>query len=573
MPRYNAGAQRTRLGADGRPERGIGSHHRLGSLRLGFLITGPTNLKRLAATFVLLLVGPACTLIDEDPTYQQRLSCNVPRILLERQARGYVPAHSGEVLLIERLPNQFGTRHSTPHPYTQEVPLFLYGPGFIRGGVTEDRPVTLADIAPTYAELLDFDEFPTREGRPLTESLLPPDERNGVPRLIVTVVWDGGGDNVLDYWQGAWPHLRALSRRGTMYSQATVGSSPSITPAVHATIGTGAFPASHGVPEITIRVDGTIKDSWAKTSPRNLEIPTLADLWDAAQDNEAEVAVMARDGWQVGMMGHGAYLEGGDFDIAALDNVHGVDFRTRDKFYSMPSYLQDTRGLGEAITKVDRDDGSVDETWLGHKILDYVPEVRSTSAWPRYQTERIVGLLTKEGFGADDIADLFFTNYKSLDLAHHAWNMVEPEVQENLRAQDAQLAVLVRNLDRLVGGDNYVLALTADHGITPSPSVTGGWSIDTDEINRDIDEAFGVEPDNGSLVENNRGYQLFLDKETMEANDVTATSVAGFLGDYRVSDNFTGEPPASFKGDEDQRLFLSALTPSGLRRSLARSRD
>ncbi len=530
-------------------------------------------MKRLGAILIVLLVGTACSLFDEEPIFQQRLSCDVPRSLLQRQWRGYVPGRSGEVLLIERLPNQFGTRHSTPHPYTQDVPLFLYGPEFIRGGVTEDRLVTLADLAPTYAELLDFNEFPLRDGRPLLESLLPAADRKGVPRLIVTVVWDGGGNNVLDYWPKAWPHLRALMRQGTLYARATVGSSPSITPAVHATIGTGAFPSSHGVPEIMMRVDGTIKDSWAKTSPRNLELPTLADMWDAAQDNKAKLAVLARAGWQVGMMGHGAYLEGGDFDIAVLDDVDGVGFRTRDKFYSLPTYLQDTRGLGEAITETDRTDGSVDATWLGHKILDYVPEVRATSAWPRYQTERIVGLLTKEEFGTDEVADLFFTNYKSLDLAHHAWNMVEPEVQENLRAQDEELVVLIRNLDRLVGRNNYVLALTADHGITPSVSVTGGWSINTDEIDRDIDEAFGIDPDDGSLVEDNRSYQLFLDKETMEANDVTATSVAGFLGDYRISDNMTGEPPASFEGDEDQRLFLSALTPDGLERSLACSRE
>jgi Type I phosphodiesterase / nucleotide pyrophosphatase len=530
-------------------------------------------LKRLAAILVLLIAGTGCSLFEDEPTYQQTLSCDVSRILLERQMRGYVPERSGEVLLIERLPNQFGTRHSTPHAYTQEVPLFLYGPGYIRGGVAEGRPVTLADIAPTYAELLNFKEFPQRDGRLLSESLLPANERNGVPRLIVTLVWDGGGDNVLDYWQGAWPHLRALTRRGTMYTEATVGSSPSITPAVHATIGTGAFPATHGVPEIRIRLDGTIKDSWAKTSPRNLEIPTFADMWDVAQDNEAHVAVMARDGWQVGMMGHGAYLKGGDFDIAAIDNVHDVDFRTRDKFYSMPSYLQEARGLQKEITKVDRADGSVDKKWNGHKILDYVPEVRSTSAWPPYQTERIMGLLTKEGFGADEVTDLFFTNYKSLDLAHHAWNMVEPEVQDNLRAQDKELAVLVRSLDSLVGPNNYVLALTADHGITPSPSVTGGWSIDTDEIDRDIDEAFGVEPGSASLVEDNRGYQLFLDKEVMAAHDVTATSIAGFMGDYRVEDNFTGDPPATFKGDEDQKLFLSSLTPSGLKKSLACSAE
>ncbi len=528
---------------------------------------------RLRAGLGLLLLLPACVSSNDSTRFEQSLSCDVPHVLLLRQWRGYVPGRSGDVLLIERQPHHFGTRHSTPYAYTQDVPLLLYGPGFIRAGVEMPRPVTVADLAPTFAELLRFEQWPERDGRVLGEALLPEAERNGTPRLVVTVVWDGGGDNVLEYWPRAWPHLRRLQRAGASYERATLGSSPSITPAVHATIGTGAWPLHHGISEIKLRTNGRLGDSWASTSPENLLLSTLSDLWDRARSNEPRIGILARDGWHVGMMGHGAFLGGGDRDIAALDDLDGVSFRTNRRFYSLPPYLLRETGLRAAIRSVDRADGKVDGTWLGNEVLDLVPEVRSTSAWPIYQTKRIVEILEKQGFGGDGVSDLFFTNFKSTDLAGHAWNMVTTEVEATLRAQDRELAVLVRELNRLVGRRNYVLALTADHGMTPTSAVSGGWSIDPSEVSRDIDRAFGLEPGERSLVALNRGYQIFLDQRALAANGVDPAEVAGFLADYRLRDNAPqGEERGDYAGDTSERMFLSALTPTGLRASLGCSR-
>src|SRR3712207_7781090 len=96
---------------------------------------------------------------------------------------------SGEVLAIERLPHQWGSRHSTPYPYTQDVPLVLYGPGLIEPGEYDATDVTVADLAPTFAALLDYDDFPDRDGRSLDEALAPAASRD-VPRLIFTMVWE-----------------------------------------------------------------------------------------------------------------------------------------------------------------------------------------------------------------------------------------------------------------------------------------------------------------------------------------------------------------------------------------------
>ena len=44
--------------------------------------------------------------------------------------------------------------------------------------------------------------LPEREGRVLHDAL---GETESAPRLVVTIMWDGGGRNVLERWPTAWP--------------------------------------------------------------------------------------------------------------------------------------------------------------------------------------------------------------------------------------------------------------------------------------------------------------------------------------------------------------------------------
>ena len=509
---------------------------------------------------------------DEGPSAKEKLvrACDVDRAILQRMWNGYVPNRSGDVLAVEHAPNQYSTRHSSPYPYHQDVPLVLYGPGFIRSGTTSDRAVTVADLAPTYAKLLGFDDFPKRDGRVLQEALKPERKRNGVPKLIFTLVWDGGGDNVLEQWPDDWPELKTLLGESTQFTNATVGSTPSITPSVHATIGTGAFPHTHGITDTRMRVRGKMADPWEESSPERLRAKTLADLWDAANGNVPLVGMMARDAWHLGMVGHGAYLPEGDYDIAVLDELGGIEFRTNESYYSLPDYLLGLEGLDEAVAEIDQRDGESDSEWLGNPILSYDAQVRFTPAWSIFQTEKMVEMLETEGFGADDVADLFYVNYKPIDLAGHFWNMVDPEVQENLRETDAQLPAIIEALDRIVGEDEYVLALTADHGMTPYAHVSGGWDIETRDMSADIETRFDSVTPGKPLILSNRGYQIMLDPKELKRNGVDAAEIAAYVRDYRISDNVTdtNKVLSRFEGRTNERLFLTALTPDALEEAL-----
>ena len=332
---------------------------------------------------------PARVSKDIENTNWFRAACSLPKSQLRRIERGYIPGRSPDLMYVPDPRNYFnGFAHSGPWEHVQEVPLVLYGPGHIRasGSVDADREVTVADITPTLAELLGTD-IPRVDGNVLTEALEP--TRPEPPRLIVVVVWDGAGTNVLERWPDAWPELARLVQNGISYEGATVGSSPSVTPPIHATIGTGVFPNEHGIVDIPQRTGDKVEDSWEGTSPKNLTAPSLADVYDLATDNEAVMGMFAERAWQLGMIGRGSAQDGGDRDIAILtDPETDGGLITNEDLYELPE-LEDPALFERERQEVDLEDGMLDDSWMGHEILDDPADLPWTPVWTGYQTEII----------------------------------------------------------------------------------------------------------------------------------------------------------------------------------------
>lgn len=464
--------------------------------------------------------------------------------------------------MIAAEPHVVGTfqfpNHSGPWPHLQKVPLVLYGPGFVRTrGRVAARDATLADIAPTMAELIGVSWPKDRPGRVLTEALLPREQRL-TPRLVVVVVWDGGGTNVLNQWPDAWPQLKAMMDGGTSIENANVGSSPSVTPAIHTTIGTGAFPDQHGIVDIPQLNGDIVEDSFLGASPHNLELATMADLFDAERSNEPNIGMLAEREWHLGMMGHGAFLDGGDNDIALLVDTETGDFETATDWYSMPPYVNDVAGFEEDRLVVDASDGRIDSKWLGKDLLGTKEKGLRFPHWSLYQTRVMKMLLREEGFGADDVPDIFFTNYKQIDIAGHRWNMVSREVGESVRYADESLEDLVEFLDTEVGSEQWAMIVTADHGQARLPLSTSGWGIDPQELRDDIAGEMGI--DAGDLFVRHRPTGLWLTQAALDRPGLLSR-VSDFIVDYRIGDNVTEdqEIPKKYEQRFDERLFAAAF--------------
>jgi hypothetical protein len=493
----------------------------------------------------------------------EEAACAMPHRELVRVWRGTDPNRSGQIAIVPQEPNFLGSNfpHSGPWDYLQDVPLLWYGPGVIPAVGAVSRPVTIADIAPTQGALLGF-PFAAPDGRVLPEVGVP----ETPPPLIVTLVWDAGGTSVLEAFPDDWPVLRSLIPGGVWFDHASVGSSPSITPATHATIGTGAFPMHTGQTDAEFRLGSDLVRAGA-LGPVLLMAPTLGDVYDVAMGNEPLVGALASVTWHLNMASHGALWGGGDQDIAVLrvpaaagnEGAEGDTWNVQGKnqpFYRFPEYVNDLPPLSSYVDEVDQADGALDGRWRDNSIEQY-EEGWATPARIPYQGRMVEEVIAREGFGDDDVPDLLFVNFKAIDHVSHIWSVNSPEMQDTLRRQDEDLGRFLDFLDEEVGVGRWVLVLTADHGAQFDPAVSGAFQVTPGQLEEDLNAAFPSSSDQ-SVFQAVRTSQIYLNETTMEASGYTFEQIARFVLEY-TKGQATPDPTTLSDAERDDRIFSAAI--------------
>lgn len=494
-----------------------------------------------------------------DPTLAE-MGDRVGAQAMELVVNGNYPERTGEILLVPTPHAYLGpdanlkawgtdepylfTSHPNPWGYLSRIPVVVRGPA-AKAGTTNDAPVDLTALAPTYAKLLgtDFEAA----GKPL-----PGLDYGTAPRLVFTIVIDGGGWNVLNRYPDAWPNIARLMDEGETFTNASIGSFPAQTGSIHANIGTGEYPSKHGVP---------YNFYFENADPQYLEEPTIGDLWDQETNNAAIVGTISVLSNHLSMIGHGAALEGGDRDIGVVWDDENHTWTTNQTYYEIPEYIaeMDYNRLERYEARNDARDGSEDGTWFGNPPEDLLEGLRRSSnpAFEKYQGDDIISVIRNEGLGRDEIADLFYVQFKSPDQAGHIWNVVNPEIEDVLKEADAQIGRIVAALDSQVGRDGYVLVLTADHGQQPIATPERGWMINSSEVERDVEAAFEIE----ARV---RSHQLNI---TSKVDAKQLDEISRFLGSYTVGDNIPKGVPGEGRVAEslrDDLVFAGAFPTSWL---------
>jgi hypothetical protein len=495
---------------------------------------------------------------------------------LELVTRSYNPERLGDLQLLvtpysssnypqESLslaPNDPRSSHAVTWMYGERVPIVVWSPGRIEPQDHTER-VTLADLAPTTARLIGFDEFRAADGvaLPGIPSVTPPVQ----PRVVVTLVIDGGGWNVLRRWPDAWPNLRRLMREGATYRNAISGSFPAVTASTHATIGTGAFPRTHGITGHNVRRGGGPVKAWGKAGnidPTFLLEPTLADRWTGWTEEKAWVGEIGYQVWHVGMLGRGGRPMGEAPVGVFWDEDGGGGWQPHHPgLYRLPKTTPGLERLDELSAGWDPPAPSpYDPT--GKKAMCCFPPV------VRYQGELIGATFDSEPIGDDEVADLLYLNFKAPDYSGHVYNMDDPRQAEVLGAVDDEIGRLADLLAERFGDGRSVLIVTADHGQCPEIDANGGVRIDPIQLEEDLNAEFGTSV--FGLVQMVAPSEIYLNPKALTDSGLSTEDVAAFLADYRYGDNIGPYiSPAAVRHDRLRERSFAAVLPASYIAELA----
>ncbi len=382
---------------------------------------------------------------------------------LEMFARAYFPGRTGQLLIVPRE-GDFITRpdpdvaymHGSPWAYDVSIPLLFVGPA-VRAEVYS-MPAMQQDVAPTLAAALGVHMATTATGRilPVLRTDSP------LPRAVMLLVLDGMRRDYFDRYAGAMPTLAALRQRGAWFAQARVNLLPTNTAVGHSTISTGTDPRVHGITGVSVydRMHRRRHNLFEGGMPQDLTALTLADVWQLATAGRAIILAQGSiDRAATPLAGHGAcQLNGTPVVLASYDQQTG-GWSTNPDCFRLPAYVKERNA---------RTVWPADGNWMGHRI-DSNAAVRYSALFPAFEADAMTAMIERERVGEDNIADLILLNYKGADFVGHKYGPDSNELLVTLGEMDRQLARMLRALEAKVG-NNYLLAVTADHGMPSEPS-------------------------------------------------------------------------------------------------------
>ncbi len=187
-------------------------------------------------------------------------------------------------------------------------------------------------------------------------------------------------------------------------------------------------------------------------------------------------------------------------------------------------------------------------------------------------------LIEHEQLGRDDVPDLLAINLSSNDYIGHAYGPDSPEVLDAAVRTDGQLAEFFDFLARTVPGglDRVVIALSADHGVSPLPGALRDAHMPAGLIDEAalrtaaahaLEAAYGPGDWVTALVESNFYLNLAaLDAHKIQhaqAEDVAATALAAVPGIYAAYTRtriLEGRLPRTDVGARIERSFHPAVS-------------
>lgn len=416
------------------------------------------------------------------------------------------------------------------------------------------------------------------------------------PKLGVLLVFDQFRGDFISKWQDHFVKdgILRLTSEGTWFDNCHYPYSGTLTGAGHATLTTGATPSVHGIigNDWYDRKEG--KNSYCAASPRWSSIPPIPEQPSTLNPNEKEkkrlggtpeklrsetlgdalkrstnkqgkvVSLSFKDRSSVlpaGMTPDHCYwfdTSSGKFQTsnfyAAKTASWLTDFNESkiieqwrnksweklhpEKDYEMFSSPDELTGEGNG-----KNQGKIFPHPFGKIEKDYYDALYNSPFGNNILLELSKRAIKSENLGKNEHPDLLLVSFSSNDSVGHSWGPDSQEVFDTTLRTDLLIRDLLIFLDKEVGKNNYVLALSADHGVCPLPEFSkikgkesGRIPMDkfAKEIESTLQNKFGKLTPPAKYLEAFSDTSAYLNYGTLKANSVKLDDATAFIKDWAL---------------------------------------
>ncbi len=393
------------------------------------------------------------------------------------------------------------------------------------------------------------------------------------PKLVVGIVVDQMRWDYLYRYYDRYAEngaFKRILREGFSCENTMIPYAHTVTACGHASIYTGTVPAVHGITgndwwdrgvndyrycteDTSAKTVGSITVEAGAMSPRNMLVTSICDELKLATNAKSKVTGIAlKDRGGILPSGHSAdaaywydtktgnwvsstyYMKELPVWASALNAKKWVDsFYTAGwkTMYPLNTYLQSTADDMPYENKMFGSGFPYSLSQFAGK--NYNPIV-ATPYGNTLTTEFAKAIVTNEKFGADNITDFLAISYSSPDYVGHSFGPNSVEQEDVFLRLDKEMGELLDFLDAKVGKNQYLLFLTADHGVVNVPAYLAERKIPSgniksqplpDTLNRRLKEKFGKE----NLVIDIVNYQVVLNTHLIDSLKMNRKEISQWI--------------------------------------------
>lgn len=386
-------------------------------------------------------------------------------------------------------------------------------------------------------------------------------QQSAKPKLVVGIVID----------QMRWDYLyrfnqlygsngfKRLIGEGFSCDNTLIPYTPTYTAPGHTCIYTGSVPAIHGIvgnswfdkssnanvyctDDSTVSTVGNTSDA-GKMSPENMLATTITDELRLSNNFKSKVIGLAlKDRGAILPAGHSAnaaywYDDKGGKWISSTYYMKDVpawvkDFNAKDM---VASYMSKDWNTLLPIAQYDLstpDNEPYENAISGETTVTFPHRLSSitTGKYSFFRTTPFANTFTfdfakqaveNEKLGSNTVPDFLTVSISSTDYIGHSFGPNSIEAEDTYLRLDKDIADFLSYLDQKMGKGNYLIFLTADHGVAHVPGflaehkIPGGTVSDkeiTKEINQAVEAACGIK----NVVQSVQNYQVYLNFNEIE---------------------------------------------------------